>query len=101
MPVEGQWERSQTPFSRGDRRLLAVVGVVAVVVIAVVSAFYLTRSSAPSAANCVKADVASTMGGARLTVCGDAAHAFCAAHGGRDARIAAACRRDGFAADLP
>ncbi len=101
MPVEGQWERSHTPFSRSEKRLLAVAGLIAAVAVAVGAAFYLTRSSAPVAGNCVVADVASTMGGARLTVCGAAAHSFCATHGGRDARIAAACRRDGFAADLP
>ncbi len=102
MPVEGQWERSHTPFSRSDKRLLGAVCLLAVVVIAAVSAFYLTRSSStPAAGNCLVADVASTMGGARLTVCGAAAHSFCAAHGGKDARIASACRREGFAADLP
>ena len=102
MPVEGQWERSQTPFSRSDKRLLWAAGLVAVVVIGVASAFYLTRSSStPAMSGCLVAVVASTMGGARLTVCGAAAHMFCAAHGGKDARIATACRRQGFAADLP
>ena len=101
MPVEGQWNRSATPFSRRDKRLLASVGLIAALVIAVTAAVYGTRSSKPSAGNCLVADVASTMGGARLKVCGAAAHTFCAAHGARDARIGAACRRQGFAADLP
>lgn len=102
MPVEGQWERSKAPFSRRDKRLLATVALISVVVIAAASAFYLSRSSStPAAGNCLVADVASTMGGARLTVCGQAAHTFCAAHGGTNARVASACRREGFAADLP
>ena len=101
MPVEGQWERSNTPLSRRDKRLLAAVGVIAAIVVAVGAALYLTRSAAPSTSGCLVANVASTMGGARLEVCGAAAHSFCAAHGGRDARIASACRRQGFAADLP
>ena len=45
-------------------------------------------------------EVPSTMGGARLRVCGADAHAFCRTQGG-DASIAAACRQQGFAADLP
>jgi hypothetical protein len=40
------------------------------------------------------------MGGARLHNCGSAAHRFCRTQGPRDARIAAACRKQGFAADV-
>jgi hypothetical protein len=100
MPVEGQWERASTPLGRRDKRLLAAVGVIAVVAVAAFTVLYLTRSSSPSARGCLVVDVPSTMGGARLRVCGAAAHTFCRTQGSRDAGIAAACRRQGFAADL-
>ncbi len=100
MPVERQWERANVPLGPRDRRVLAAVGVVAAVAVAAFLVFLLTRSSSPSASGCLSVDVPSTMGGARLRVCGADAHTFCRAQGG-DARIAAACRRQGFAADLP
>jgi hypothetical protein len=99
MPVERQWERANTPLNARDKRLLLVVAVLAAVAIAASVAVYLTRSTSTPAAGCLVADVPSTMGGARLKVCGDAAHDFCRSHAD-DARLAAACRRQGFAADL-
>jgi len=99
MPVERQWERVNTPLSARDKRLLLVVALLAAAAIAAAAAVYLARSPSGSTAGCLVADVPSTMGGARLKVCGDAAHEFCRSHGG-DARLAAACRRQGFAADL-
>jgi hypothetical protein len=99
MPVEGQWERANTPLRRRDKRLLAGAAVVGAVAVVVLAALYLTRSSSPSARGCLSVDVPSTMGGAHLHVCGAAAHTFCRTQGG-EARIAAACRRHGFAGDL-
>lgn len=100
MPVERQWERANTPLGRRERRLLAAVGAIAVVAAAALAVVLLTRSSSPAASGCLEVKVPSTMGGTSLRVCGAPAHTFCRAQGG-DARIAAACRRQGFAADLP
>jgi len=100
MPVEGQWQRANTPLRPRDKRLLAAVAVIAVVAVAAFAVFLLTHLSSPSASGCLEVKVPSTMGGASLKVCGADAHAFCRAQG-RDARIAAACRRQGFGADLP
>jgi hypothetical protein len=99
MPVEGQWHRANTPLSSRDRRLLAAAGLIAALAVAVFAALYLTRSPSPAATGCLVANVPSTMGGAQLRVCGAAAHTFCRSHRG-DATLAAACRRQGFAADL-
>lgn len=100
MPVERQWERANAPLRPRDRRLLAGVGAVAVVALVACAVFLLTRPGSSSASGCLEVKVPSTMGGASLKVCGADAHAFCRTQG-RNSRIAAACRRQGFAADLP
>ena len=99
MPVEGQFERANTPLSRRDKRLLGALAVVAAAGVAAAGIAFATHTS-PSGVGCVTVDVPSTMGGARLRNCGTAAHRFCRTQGPRDARIAAACRRQGFAADV-
>jgi hypothetical protein len=99
VPVEGQWQRARTPLSRRDKRLLAAVAVIGAIVVAALAVVYLTRSGSASGEGCLVANVPSTMGGAQLRICGGAAHAFCRSHGG-DTTIAAACHRQGFAADL-
>ena len=99
MPVEGQFERANTPLSRRDKRLLGALAVLAAAGAVAVGIAFATHTS-PSGAGCVAVDVPSTMGGARLRNCGSAAHRFCRTQGPRDARIAAACRKQGFAADV-
>ena len=101
MPVEGQWQRANTPLSRRDKRLLAALATLAATGLVAVGIAFAMHSSSPSEAGCVSVDVPSTMGGARLRNCGAAAHRFCHTQGPLDPRIAAACRRQGFAADLP
>ena len=101
MPVEGQWQRANTPLSRRDKRLLVALAALAVAGAITVGVVFATRSSSLPEAGCISVDVPSTMGGARLRNCGRAAHRFCHTQGPRDARIAAACRKQGFAADLP
>ena len=100
MPVEGQWQRANTPLSRRDKRLLGGLAVLAAAGAAAAGIALATHSGSSPAAGCVVVDVPSTMGGARLRNCGAAAHRFCRTEGRRDPRIADACRRQGFAADL-
>ena len=101
MPVEGQWQRANTPLSRRDERLLGAVAALAAAGAAAAGIAYATHTGSSPGAACVVVDVPSTMGGARLRNCGSAAHRFCRTQGPLDPRIAAACRRQGFAADLP
>jgi len=100
MPVEGQWERANTPLGRRDKWLLTALVVLAVVVAASFGGYYALRSSPSADRGCLVTTVASTMGGASLKICGAAAHAYCRSQGPLSRTIAAACRRRGFAADV-
>lgn len=95
MPIEGQ---ARTPLGRRDRFL--VVAVVLAAAVAVAEAITLSGGGSHANARCVVVHVPSTMGGASLRNCGAAAHAFCRTQGKRDPAIAAACRKQGYAADV-
>jgi|SRR5471032_1608861 hypothetical protein len=101
MPVEGHWERANTPLRSRDRRVLVVVAVVSVLVAIGLGVAYALRPAAQSNAGCVVVDVPSTMGGATVRNCGAAAHEFCRTQGTRDRTVATACTTQGFAADVP
>ena len=99
MPVEGQWERARTPFtSREKRVLVGLVVVLAVFGVALGVVAATSKDSVP--AGCIRASVASTMGGNRFEVCGAKAKALCAAPG-ISASVVAACRREGYATGRP
>lgn len=100
MPVEGQWRRTGTALTRRDKLALAAFLGVATLAVAVSSVVYLTRAAHPSRAGCVAVTIASTMGGAQTRRCGSAAHSFCRTEGRADATVAAACRKQGYSADL-
>jgi hypothetical protein len=100
VPVEGQWRRVNTPLSRRDKRLVLAVAGLAAVAVAAGGAVYATHSPGRSDAGCVIVNLPSTMGGAQVRNCGAAAHTFCRVQGPIDRTVAAACRRQGFAADL-
>jgi hypothetical protein len=101
MPVEGHWERANTPLRTRDRQVLRVVVVVAVLAVAGLGIAYAFRPAAQSNAGCVVANVPSTMGGATLRSCGLQAHKLCRTQGKVDRVIAEACISQGFAADVP
>jgi hypothetical protein len=101
MPVEGHWERANTPLRARDRRVLVVVAVVAVLVLAALGVAYALRPASHSDAGCVVANVPSTMGGATVRSCGLQAHKLCRTQGKIDRAIAEACVSQGFAADVP
>jgi hypothetical protein len=96
MPIEGQ---ARAPLGRRDRIMLAAVAIAVLAGAAVGGVLLATRGS-HSNAGCVVVAVPSTMGGASLRNCGAAAHAFCRTQGKRDPTIAAACREQGYAADV-
>jgi hypothetical protein len=101
MPVEGHWERANTPLQARDRRVLVVAAVVAVLLVVGLGVAYALRPAARSDAGCIVVDVPSTMGGATVRSCGAAAHDFCRTQGRLDRTVAAACVTQGFAADVP
>ncbi|SRR5258708_37803445 len=96
MPIEGQ---ARAPLRGRDKILLVALAAAAVVAAATLTVVLATRGSS-SNAGCVVVSVPSTMGGASLRNCGAAAHAFCRTQGKRDATIGAACRSQGYAADV-
>jgi hypothetical protein len=76
VPVEGQWDRVRHPLPSREKRFLAVIAIVSVLVLVAGNAYALTRP-AHSDAGCVVMTFASTMGGATVTHCGTAAKTFC------------------------
>ncbi len=73
MPVEGQWERQQTPLRRLSRRELRLLwGFLGVLLVAaaatVVVAF--TQSAPPVPPDCIQVTGGSTMGAVNYRVCG-------------------------------
>ncbi len=96
MPIEAQ---ARTPLGRRDRFLLVAVATALLAAAAVGGVMLATRGSR-SNAGCIVVAVPSTMGGASVRACGPAAHRFCRTQGKRDATVAAACRKQGYAADV-
>jgi hypothetical protein len=100
MPVEAQWHRVRTPLSGRDKRVLGGMTALAAIAAAVGGIALSSGSGSGSNAGCVVVNVPSTMGGATLRQCGPAARTFCRDSGKGDETIAAACRRQGYAAEL-
>lgn len=104
MPLEGHWERQNTPLRRLTRREGRIVAVVAVVVaLGGGAALYasLTSSTPRPAPGCISVTAASTMGAGQFQSCGAAAARICAAQAGRNDEFArsvlASCRQAGIA----
>jgi hypothetical protein len=87
MPVEGQWERQQTPLRRLTRRELRLLqGFVAVLLVAVAASvvLMLTTSDPPVPPNCIQVTGGSAVGGANFRVCGADRAAWCRQVAGRE-----------------
>jgi hypothetical protein len=109
VPLEGHWERVNTPVRETtEREKLLVRGVLAVLALAAVATVIVaivTRdngtSGSPLAAGCIRIEVPSTMGGSASDLCGDKAASFCrssAAHSPPlDETALPKCRDAGFA----
>ena len=85
MPLEGHWERVNTPLRETTprekllvRAVLWIVGAAAVatVVVAIITSGNGTSGS-PLAAGCIRIEVPSTMGGSASDLCGAKAASFC------------------------
>jgi hypothetical protein len=102
VPLQGHWERVNTPLRETTGRerllvriLLAILGIAAVAAIIV---FVANGSSSPATPpGCIRLEVGSTMGGGTTQLCGKTAENFCrspAAHG--EQGFLAKCREAGY-----
>ena len=103
MPLEGHWQRQQTPLrrvSRRELRLLAAVASVLALAAAVVLYAALHHAAHHAAAGCVEITAASTTGGATLHACGADAARWCRSEAGHTDTVAravlTACARAGY-----
>ena len=86
MPLQGQWEKVNTPLRKTtprERRILVVVA--AVVAAACIAGLIVAigSSSPATPAGCIHIEAPSTMGGVASNICGDGAREFCASHRAR------------------
>jgi hypothetical protein len=101
MPLQGHWERQQTPLGSRERKTVAIVAGMLVLAAAIVLFFSVVKDGR-TAPGCVSVTVPSTMGAGHMHACGDAARQLCAAQQGRSAKdpsVGAAqksCREAGF-----
>ena len=96
MPVEGQWERSQTPLRRLSRRELRLLqGFLAVLLAAVAASgvLVLTTSDPPVPPDCIQVTGGSTLGAVHYRVCGADRAAWCRQVAGRDDPTSVAVQR--------
>jgi hypothetical protein len=103
VPLQGHWERQNTPLRRlGKResRLAAVVAAVIALSVAIGTFLALSNPEPALAPGCVRLVSGSTMGGGQETLCGKAAAARCAAYVARTDDAARplhdACRKAGY-----
>jgi hypothetical protein len=108
MPLEGHWQRVNTPVRKLTRRELrlvraALVAVVAATIAIVVVAVVAVSSSTPAPRpGCISAIIPGAMGGVPVDARGARARAICASHAGQSdpgsLSIERDCRRAGIAA---
>ena len=80
MPLEGHWERQNTPLrglSRRERRILAPFAIVLVLSLAALGLFLIFDNGSESSTGCVDVTGASTLGAATYHACGRSAARFC------------------------
>jgi hypothetical protein len=106
MPLEGQWQRQNTPLRSGsprERRTLVAIAVVLAIGLAVILYFTVFESTTAKA-GCVDVTVPSTMGAGNIHSCGRAAQRLCDSQYGRSERDPFAraahrsCRKAGYRA---
>lgn len=93
MPVEGHWERQQTPLRRlGRREKRLLQGFLAVLLAATVAVAALSalQKAAPVPAGCIQVTGPSTLGAAVYRECGAAAVRWCREEAGKSDPLARA-----------
>ncbi len=102
MPLEGHWQRQNTPPREAaprERRFFAIIaGLIAIAAIAVVI-IAATSSTPKTPAGCIDVTSGGTMGAESYRACGEDARDRCAAVKASDAPVLKACRKAGLAAD--
>jgi hypothetical protein len=100
MPLEGHWQRQNTPLrrlSRREGRTLAIVATIVLLAAAGVVYAVVNQGTTAARAGCIELTAASTTGGATLRYCGRDAAELCRSQAGRSGPVArsaqAACRR--------
>jgi hypothetical protein len=87
VPLEGHWQRINTPVraTTGRERRIVAIAAGLLLSVAIVAVILVISSSSPSTpAGCIRVDLPSTMGGGTPQLCGQSAASFCrspAAHG--------------------
>jgi hypothetical protein len=83
MPMEGHWQRVNTPLRRlGERERNVALAAVAITAIAVIALVLVTAgaSRAPLGRGCISAIVPGIMGGVSVEACGARARSLCKHH---------------------
>jgi hypothetical protein len=100
MIMMDQSKRLSEPLRWGRRERTAVAAVLTCLALALIGlGAYALTSGAPARAGCVEATFASTLGGARLHVCGKRARAACASPSTLESigdSLRDACRKAGY-----
>jgi hypothetical protein len=103
MPLEGHWERVNTPLRKTtlrERRLLVAFGALLALSVIAATIVAIATSGPKTGAGCVRVDLPSTMGGATPELCGSAARSFCASAAAHQAPLNATalptCREAGI-----
>jgi hypothetical protein len=95
VPLQGHWERVNTPLRTTSRReIRAMTAVAAIVIVGLVIGLFavLGGSSPPAAAGCVDVPAAHSVGGGSYEICGDRAALWCRSESARDDWLASAAR---------
>jgi hypothetical protein len=100
VPLQGHWDRVNTPLretTSRERRIVLGFGVlVAIAVVAALVLFVANGSSSPETPpGCIRIEVGSTMGGGSTQLCGDTAATYCRGPAGRT--VESKCREAGLA----
>ncbi len=85
MPMEGHWQRVNTPLRRlGRRERNVAVAAVAITALAVIALVLVTvgNSGPPLRRGCISAIVPGIMGGTTVEACGAKARSLCVTHAG-------------------
>jgi hypothetical protein len=108
MPLQGHWDRVNTPLRETTPRERGLVrAVVALIAAATIAAIVVALATSGGGggqlgAGCIRIEVPSTMGGSASDLCGDRAASFCRSPAAHDAPLDATalprCRAAGYPA---
>jgi hypothetical protein len=103
MPLEGHWERQNTPLralSARERRMVVPIALIVVVATLAAVLYLAIGGSSGSAPGCLDLTTPSTMGAGNLHACGHDAARWCRTHSGGGSTFSQdlreQCRRAGY-----